>query len=188
MATTYTQTDTSATFDVACGVSSAGITTVARNASTSGSAGSTEATGDPGNNVTRVCFAFDCTPAPNLDPWPAGTWTVNINHSTMDGGTILTRVDICEYDVPFSQWFTVASNTSPGHSRGGLGTIAVNVTQGSDYSLSGDQSTSRPYIVLEYNNNDLHGTSSFGITPSLTIVAPYGGSSGNPHRLLLGVG
>jgi len=172
VAITYQQTDTSATFNVGCSGQSAGVTTAAAQASVGGTAGSTPITGDPDNNLTRACIAFDCSPAVNYGAdWPAGTVTVHINISACDGGTQLTRVDVCDFDgsSTYQSW---GSNTSPGHTRGTTNSdLSVPVTVTS--ITPGSAANSRVFVVLTFNNNDNHGASDVSVTPSLTIVAPF---------------
>ena len=171
MTTTYQQTDTDATFDVGCSGQSAGATTGADEAAVGGSAGVTETAFDPDNNVTRACYAYDCTPAPGLATWESGNYVVRINHTAMDGGTQLQRVDVCDFDGTSSYAF-VANNSSTGHTRGATGVLEVTVNRATPYAVQ-DETNSRLFVVLTYNNNDLHGASAGGITPDDTIVAPY---------------
>lgn len=166
----YVQTDTSATFNVGCSGQTAGATTDARQAQDTGSAGVTEVSVDPGSNVTRAIFVYDCTPAPNVAEWASGNYVIPVNITTCDGGTQLTRVDVCDFDGT-STYVSVASNTSPGHTRGNTGVVNVTVNRATNYTPQ-SQANSRVFIVLTFNNNDQHGASGAGITPNQTITTP----------------
>ena len=168
---TYTpiQTDTGATFNVGCSGQTAGASTAARSMVEGGSAGSSEVSVDPGNNVTRAVFAF-VSGKPGVGTWQAGDYVIPINISTCDGGTQLTRVDVCDF-LAGTGYVSVASNTSPGHTRGNTGVLSVTVNRGSDYTPQ-DATDSQLFVVLTFNNNDAHGASGVGITPSETVTTP----------------
>lgn len=165
----FNETDTSDTFDVGCSGEAAGASTAARQAADGGTLGSIEVSADPGNNVTRSCFAFVCGAPGASASWDAGTWVVRINHSSMDGGTQLVAVYVCDF-LSGTGFTSIASNTSPGHTRGAAGVLTVNVSQGSPHTPQG--AASQPFIVLVYNNNDQHGASGLGITPDQAIDTP----------------
>jgi len=166
---TYAQTDTADTFDVGCSGQTAGVTTAARKLLEGGTAGTVAINGDPGNNVTRAVFSWDSTTPVGKATWEAGNWTIPINISTCDGGTQLTRVDVC--DENGATYTTVASNTSPGHTRGATGVLTVTVVQGSAHTAQ-SAANSAVHIVLTFNNNDLHGNSTSQITCNQIITTP----------------
>lgn len=183
----FVETDTSATFNVGCSGQTAGATTDGRQANSGGSAGVTEVSVDPGNNVTRACFVFLCSKPGASASWNSGTWTIPVNHTTMDGGTQLTRVDVCDF-LSGTGYTSIANTTSPGHTRGNTGVLNVSVTQGSNHTPQ-DATDSQPFIVLTYNNNDAHGASGLGITPSETINSPIddGGAATTVKMEAMGV-
>lgn len=176
----YNQQDDSATFNVGCSGQSTGVDVDGR--LMDGTAvGSTPVACDPDNQTTAACCIFEST-SPNVAEWAAGDYVVRINHSAMDGGTQLTRVDICDNNV--GTYASVAVNTSPGHVRGDTGVITVTVNRATAYT---PQSTpnSKVFIVLTYNNNDAHGASTFSITPDQIIDTPIDdGISGGAIAIL----
>lgn len=175
MTTTYTQTDTSATFNVGCSGRSAGLTTAARTAEVGGTAGSSEVTVDPNNNgTTLACFAFDVpvADAPGLSSWDSGTWNVTINFTTGDAGTTLEEVHICDNNGgTYSSVAGGTSETAIGYATTS-GSTTRNISQGSNHTPQ-SEANSRPFVVIVLSNTDDHGAASVGITPSATIVAPY---------------
>lgn len=169
MAINYVQTDTSATFNIGCSGQTAGATTAGRNAAVGASAGATEVGADPGNNVTRAIFIFECTPAPNVTSWDAGNYVFPVNITTCDGGTTFVRADLCDYDL--STYATVVGNVTPTHSAGGTGVVTVTFNRGTAYSVQ-SQTNSRLFMVCTFQNTDPHGGSNVGITPDQTITTP----------------
>lgn len=174
----YVQTDTSRTFDVGCSGAGAGASTAGRQGTEGGTAGVTEVSVDPGNwsdpahNGIKASFVFDCPTPPNVASWAAGNYVIPVNHTTMDGGTNLQEVYVCDYDG--STFQTVVSGvqgTDFTHAPGGTGVVTVTLNRGSAYTPQ-TQSTSRVFIVLVYQNTDQHGGSGLGITPNQTITTP----------------
>lgn len=186
MAWDLVQTDTSATFNVGCSTRSAGSTTAGRQAISGGTAGATEVTIDPGLDTEasqRAVMIFE-SGAPNVAEWADGTWTVPVNITTCDAGTILREVWICDNNG--GTFSTVGSNTSPGHTRGATGVVTVNIVNPGLHTPQ-SQANSTVFIVLVFSNNDPHGQSSAGVTPNQTINTPIvvGGAEVTPDQATL---
>ena len=178
-AVSYVQTDTAGTFNVGCSGAGAGATTAARTAVIGGSAGASEVSLDPGNQTTTAVFDFICGAPGSSATWAAGSWSIPLVLPTMDGGTIITAVHVCDW-LPGTGYTSIASNTSPGHTRGATHSptpLTVTVTQGSSHTPQ-SASLSQPVIIIVANNNDDHGGSGFGLTPSQTITTPIDSPAG----------
>lgn len=182
----YVQNDTSRTFNIGCSGQTAGATTDARDAADGASPGVTEVSVDPGNNVTRAIFAFDCFVPPNTgSDWAAGNYVCPVNLTTCDGGTQLVRADLCDYNG--STFQSIVNNVVPSHTRGATGVVTVTFNRATPYTPQ-SHVNSRLFIVLTFNNNDLHGASGVGITPDQTITTPIVVPSGsNPGWIGAGV-
>lgn len=173
MPTPYVQTDT----DI--GGPGAGCSGVAaganagRGAYVGGTPGSSEVQlAGPANESTQVIFGFGLGPGeqPGLEVWDPGPWVVPINHTTMDDGSRLVGVYVCDFTG--SLWTAVASNESPGHGFGETGIITVPVIQPAAHVVQ-SQAASFPAILLAYQNTDASGVRNVGITPDQTILAPF---------------
>lgn len=182
----YQQTDTAATFNIGCSGQTAGVTTDARQMTVGGTAGVTGQSCDPGNNVTRACVAIDGTAPGASASWNAGNWTIRINHTTMDGGTSLTRIDVCDFNG--TSYTTVVSDTAPGHSPGATGVFTRVINQPSSHTPQ-SASLSRPFIVFTYTNTDPHGASGFTYVPSEIINTPIddGAAATSPKQEPMGI-
>lgn len=169
----FVQTDTSATFNVGCSGATAGIGTAGRQANAGGAAGVTEFSCDPDSGLSdalRACGVYLCSKPGASASWDAGDWTIPINITTCDGGTILREVYVCDF-LSGTGYSPIVSTSSPGHTRGTTGVVTVTINQGSSWTPQ-DATDSQPYIVLVWSNNDAHGASAAGVTPNQTINSP----------------
>lgn len=194
----YQQTDTLPAFvyNAGCSGASTGASTSSADIDEAGTAGSTEDSCDPGNNTTAGVYAYALPPseAPGVATWASGDWVVRIDNTTMDAGTQITEVWVCDRDTDGTPdtYTTVVSTTSPGHVRGETsadqgGPLVVTMNQASDHTPQ-SQTASVPFILVIANNNNAHGASDLGITPSQIIDTPIddGLGAGDPEANLIG--
>lgn len=170
MATVYNQTDTSATFNVGDSGETAAGGTAARTAGVGSTLGSTETTTLSWTfGQTVAAFAVEMT-APGVSSWD-GTWTVNVNVTTADGGDLLQTMYLMDKNGASYNVVTSGGSVTPtGVARGGTGvyTGTFSVTH-----TPNNQSNSQPYVLCVWNNNDPHGGAGSQVTPNQTITAPY---------------
>lgn len=174
MALTFTQTDTSVTFDVGCSGESAGATTAAREIVDGGTAGSTEFSVDPNNNSTAAVVAFRTTGGVGTDTWEAGDYVVSINVTSASGNSDWVATYICERTSGGS-FNTVASLTGQTTDVATTGVKSQTVNRGTDFTPAGTDSDL--FVVLVFTNSDNHGNSSTSITPDQDITTPIVGAA-----------
>lgn len=166
---TYNVQDDTATFDVGCSGSGGGAATTGAQAMDQTAAGVGTVGGAPGPSLDLPCIVFDGNAPGASASWDAGNWQIPFSFSACDAGSIISRIDICDFDG--STYTTVVGNhTVTGHSRGSTTPFTETVVQGSAHTPQ--NANSRPFIIIWIENNDLHGASLVTLNNTETITSP----------------
>lgn len=168
----YEEDNAGGTFNVGCSGLSAGSTTTYNSMDVVGTAPVAGPNGAPNHNATEACHVIESQTAPGASAsWDSGDWVINMNHQTMDAGTQLTRIDICDNNG--GTFTNVVSNydATGDHSRGSTGALTITINQGSSHSPQ-SAANSVPYIVFTYNTNEAHGGHAYAWTTAYTVDTP----------------
>ena len=171
MALVLTQTDTAADCGAVAGCSGATVagSAVGREATSGGTAGSTEQTITITKNSTEAGFMFQSADnEPNKTSWEAGDWVVRLNVTTSQMNITWEDTYVCRFDNACGSLATVGSLTGQAISCGSTGVKSMTVSGASQTANATDEI----YIVLVFKNANTHGNKSIGITPDQNIDTP----------------
>ncbi len=171
MALILTQTDTAADCGAVAGCSGATVagSAVGREATSGGTAGSTEQTVTVTKNSTEAGFMFQSADnEPNKTSWEAGDWVVRLNVTTSQMDITWEDTYICRFDNACGSLATVGSLVSQAISCGSTGVKSMTISGASQTANATDEI----YIVLVFKNASTHGNKSIGITPDQNIDTP----------------
>ena len=186
MAISFTQTDTNAvcTAAVYCSLNILNSTTSLKQAAEGGTPGTVAVSqsidkASTGSNL--IAAFFECIVASGII-WNAGTWTVNLDVTTLNASLTWTFLDICRISSGCVNQASIAS----GSLSISLGTTGVKTT-----TIAGSVQTpsagDKVMVLLGFTNST--GTAkTFGYTPDVTIDSPFSRPTPANSLMLMGVG